>query len=43
MAASLCKQNSTTPRGVYEKHLDELKTLMQRGVGAGDLGDKILR
>ncbi len=36
MAASLCKQNRTTPRGVYEKHLDELRTLMRRGVGTGD-------
>ena len=33
MAASLCKKHQTTPRGVYEKHLDELKTLMSRGVG----------
>ena len=33
MAASLCKQHNTTPRGVYEKHLEELKALMQHGVG----------
>jgi hypothetical protein len=33
MAASLCKQKSTDPRGVYRDHLDELKQLMQRGVG----------
>jgi hypothetical protein len=33
MAASLCKQNSTTPRGVYEHHLEDLKTLMKKGVG----------
>jgi hypothetical protein len=33
MAASLCKQHDTDPRGVYEKHLDELKELMRRGVG----------
>jgi len=33
MAASLCKQHATSPRGVYEKHLDELKALMIRGVG----------
>ena len=32
MAASLCKKHDTTPRGVYENHLDELKTLMQKGV-----------
>ncbi len=43
MAATLCKQHTTTPRGVYEKHLDELKTLMQRGVGKEDLEAKNVR
>ena len=43
MAASLCKQHATTPRGVYEKHLGDLKTLMQRGVGKEDLEAKGLR
>ncbi len=33
MAASLCNKHDTTPRGVYEKHLDELKALMTKGVG----------
>ena len=33
MAASLCKQHDTLPRGVYEQHLDELKKLMEHGVG----------
>ena len=33
MAASLCKKYQATPRTVYEKHLDELKELMARGVG----------
>ncbi len=33
MAASLCRKYQTTPRGVYQAHLDELKELMQRGVG----------
>lgn len=33
MAASLCKEHKTSPRGVYEDHLDELKELAQRGVG----------
>jgi len=33
MAASLCTKHNTTPRGVYQNHLDELKQLMQRGVG----------
>ncbi len=35
MAASLCKKYGTSPRGVYENHLDELKLLMQRGAGRG--------
>ena len=33
MAASLCTKHGTTPRGVYEKHLDELIALMRQGVG----------
>jgi hypothetical protein len=33
MAASLCVKNNTTPRGVYEKHLADLKKLMEKGVG----------
>jgi hypothetical protein len=33
MAVSLCKKHDTTPRGIYEKHLEELKSLAQRGVG----------
>jgi hypothetical protein len=33
MAASLCGRYRTTPRGVYEDHLDELKALMKQGVG----------
>jgi hypothetical protein len=33
MAASLCKKHDTSPRGVYERHLDELKQIMERGVG----------
>ena len=33
MAASLCKKHQTTPRGVYEAHLEDLKQLMSRGVG----------
>jgi hypothetical protein len=36
MAASLCKKHNTTPRAVYEKHLDELQDLMRRGVGKVD-------
>jgi hypothetical protein len=33
MAASICKEHDTSPRGVYEKYLDELKVLMEKGVG----------
>jgi len=33
MAASLCKKHNTTPRGVYENHLAELKRLARDGVG----------
>lgn len=35
MAASLCKKFDTTPREVYQKHLNELKQLMASGVGKG--------
>ena len=35
MAASICKANRCMPRGVYEKHLGELKALMEKGVGKG--------
>lgn len=34
MAASICKDQNTTPRGVYQEHLDKLKALMRKGVGA---------
>jgi len=33
MAASLCRKYQTTPRGVYQAHLGDLKALMQKGVG----------
>jgi len=33
MAASLCARYRTTPRGVYENHLDELKQLARKGAG----------
>ena len=33
MAASICTQERTTPRGVYESHLDKLKALMRQGIG----------
>jgi len=34
MAASLSKKHNTDPRGVYQMHLDELRQLMKRGLGA---------
>jgi len=37
MAASLCKKHDTDPRGVYQKHLDELKELAKRGAGKSDI------
>jgi hypothetical protein len=33
MAASLCKQYGTNPRGVYHYHLEKLKELMKEGTG----------
>lgn len=33
MAASIAKQHNTTPRGVFQIHLNKLKSLMQKGVG----------
>ena len=35
MAASLCKRHGCDPRAVYTDHLDELKALMEKGVGDG--------
>lgn len=32
MAAAVCKQNNTEPRGVYRTHFEELKKLMSKGV-----------
>jgi len=31
MAASLCRQHRTNPRGVYETHLGEPQSFMQSG------------
>ncbi|MCC6860417.1 MAG: FAD-dependent oxidoreductase [Bryobacterales bacterium] len=33
MAASLCRKHGVAPRGVYERHLDELRELLRAGVG----------
>ena len=32
MAATICRKHGCTPRDVYEKHLDELKAMMEKGV-----------
>jgi hypothetical protein len=32
MAAAICKERSTTPRGVYKEYLEELKKRMTKGV-----------
>ena len=33
MAASICREHDVLPRGVYENHLPQLKSLMTQGVG----------
>lgn len=33
MAASLCKKHQVLPRLIYQQHLPELRSLMQKGVG----------
>ncbi len=35
MAASICKKYRCNPRDVYVRHLEELKSIMRRGVGDG--------
>ena len=35
MAAAICKRHNCLPRDVYTTHLDELKALMEKGVGDG--------
>ena len=37
MAASICRRHNCRPRGVYANHLDELKGLMSKGVGLGQV------
>jgi hypothetical protein len=37
MAATLCKRHGELPRGIYQRHLDELKALMREGVGGKGL------
>ena len=33
MATSICKNNNALPRDVYTTYLNELKSLMEKGVG----------
>ncbi|VAW22988.1 hypothetical protein MNBD_BACTEROID01-2383, partial [hydrothermal vent metagenome] len=37
MAASICKNEKTSPRGIYEHHFARLEELMEAGVGNPDL------
>ncbi len=37
MAASVCKKENTNPRGLYERHFDQLESLMIKGVGNAGL------
>ncbi len=37
MAASICKDKDTTPRGVYQHYLPELKALMTKGAARTDI------
>jgi len=43
MAASLCKKYNTSPRGVYQHHLADLKELAQRGVGKLSTKDEFFK
>ena len=37
MAASICKAEKTSPRGIYEEHFVKLEKLMNAGIGKSDL------
>jgi hypothetical protein len=37
MAAAVCKRRGCRPRGVYDRHFEELKALMTKGVGLGKM------
>ena len=39
MAASLCKKHKSSPRQIYQNHLQELKLLMKEGAGVKGLPD----
>ncbi len=40
MAASLCRNHNTSPRGVYKKYLEELRGMMEAGVGRYEIYDQ---
>jgi len=40
MAAAIATEHKTTPRGVYQNHLEQLKELMEQGVGKHDLENR---
>lgn len=40
MAASVCKEEKTSPRGVYEKHFAKMEELMEKGIGDSGLPNK---
>jgi len=40
MAASVCKKENTSPRGVYKNHFHQLESLMDKGVGDPKLPNK---
>ncbi|AWV99285.1 FAD-dependent oxidoreductase [Arcticibacterium luteifluviistationis] len=37
MAAAVCKKENTNPRGLYQKHFDQLEALMIKGVGNSNI------
>lgn len=40
MAASICKEEKTSPRGVYENHFSKMEDLMYNGIGDAELPNK---
>lgn len=37
MAASICKEENTSPRGVYKKYFSKMEDLMYNGIGDASL------
>lgn len=40
MAASICKEESTTPRGIYENYFFRMEQLMDKGIGDASIPNK---